>query len=115
MSFSKPSRSFCCRCGVAVVLCFVAVACPLEAQLGTGWQEYRPDCDLHLGNQATEKRQRRLDADSSLEEALGSPATAAYTRDAAQKREHFTLRAPGERAEVRVKNDYLTGSRQFEG
>lgn len=115
MSFSKPSRSFCCRCGFAVVLCFVAVAGPLEAQLGTGWQEYRPDCDLHLGNQATEKSQRRLDADSSLEEALGSPATAAYVRDAAQKREHFTLRAPGERAEVRVKNDYLTGSRQFEG
>jgi hypothetical protein len=115
MSFPKQSRSSCSRYGIVVVLCLATVAGSLQAQLGTTWEEYRPDCDLHLGNQAAEKRQRCLDADSSLGEALGSPSTAAYASDAGQKKERFTLHAPGERARVREKNDYRTGSHQFEG
>ncbi len=88
---------------------------PLSAQIGSGWSEYHPAGDLHLGNLDAAKRTLHLPTAGSISESLGAPATASYSRDPSTLRETFSLQAPGERAEVRLKNDYLQGSRQFEG
>jgi hypothetical protein len=100
-------------------LIFIALgSLPLSsavAQLGTGWEEFTPRRDLHLGDKGQPKYSITLTYKEDVKETYGTPNTASYQYSKETGVETFALQAPGERAEVRVRNDYSTGSQQFEG
>ncbi len=93
----------------------VAAVPPASAQLGPGWEEHHPLRKIHLANKDDKLVSLNHDFAANVTHEVGAPATAAYTYDHATATETFVLRKPGERAEIRVHDNYATGSRQFEG
>lgn len=86
-----------------------------RAQLGSDWIEFQPRRDLHLGDKDQPKKTVKLTYEASMAESFGDPVTANYSFDKQHGVETFHLEKPGERAEVRIRNDYKSGSQQFEG
>jgi len=96
--------------------CLIVAAVPsASAQLGPGWEEHHPLRKIHLANKDDKLVSLNHDFAANVTHEVGAPATAAYTYDHATATETFVLRKPGERAEIRVHDNYATGSRQFEG
>jgi hypothetical protein len=97
----------------SLVLLATLLAHPAFAQLGDAWVEYKAEKKIHLAN-LDEKLKTLSCTDGKVQtEVLGKPATASYQRQ--DESEVFQLQSPGERAEIRIKNEYSAGSRQFEG
>jgi hypothetical protein len=96
-------------------LAFPAATC--MAQLGSGWMQYKPEQKIHLVdfNYPARKGMRAFDWTNHVE--VGSPTScASYDFDAKTDTETFKLLDKrSNRAEIRLQNDYATGSRQFEG
>jgi hypothetical protein len=87
---------------------------PLRAQIGPGWVAYAPEKKIHLEN-FKEKSPTAYIWPSNYE-SYGNPKTASYAYDAANDAETFQLYGlKGNRSEIRLFNEYETGSRQFEG
>ncbi|AXY77745.1 T9SS C-terminal target domain-containing protein [Paraflavitalea soli] len=82
-----------------------------QAQLGNGWKSYSPTKKVHLD-----------DADGlqifnyTTYKSVCDPICADYRYDADTDTETFRiLTTKSNRSEIRLQNDYSTGSRQFEG
>ncbi|HEY0968269.1 MAG TPA: hypothetical protein VGD88_12835 [Opitutaceae bacterium] len=106
MTSSFPAR---------LVLIGLMLTVSVSAQIGPGWEAYTPQRKIHLQNKDEKLVTIDHDYSANVTRSLGSPATATYTYDHATRTETFTLLKPGERAEIRVHDNYATGSRQFEG
>jgi hypothetical protein len=96
-----------------LALLAMLLAHPAFAQLGDAWVEYLPEKKIHLANLEEKLKTFSCTAGAEQSEVWGAPPTASYQRRG--ESETFRLQAPGERAEIRLKNEYATGSRQFEG
>lgn len=105
----KPSTPIC-----ALALFLLSVVSG-TAQIGPGWEAYTPARKIHLQNKDEKLVTIDHDFSADVTRTLGSPATVTYTYHHATKTETFTLLKPGERAEIRVHDNYATGSRQFQG
>lgn len=90
----------------------MAFAAPAaQAQLGSGWVEYAPTKKIHLDNEAGLQTFNWVPYKS-----VCSPTCADYTYDPATDTEMFRLfDNRTNRSEIRLQNEYSTGSRQFEG
>lgn len=90
-----------------------ALAAPIaHAQLGNGWTSYSPTKRIHLDNEAGLQT-----FTWSPYKSVGTGTICAdYSYDAATDTETFRiLDNRSNRSEIRLQNDYSTGSRQFEG
>ncbi|MDF2188178.1 discoidin domain-containing protein [Paraflavitalea sp. CAU 1676] len=93
---------------VATALCG---ALPSQAQLGSGWVSYSPTKKIHLDNESGLQT-----FNWSAYQSVCSPACADYTYTSSDDTEQFRLfDNRTNRAEIRLQNEYSTGSRQFEG
>lgn len=94
----------------------LAVSSSALGQLGSGWIEYSPPKKIHLAEKGYPNKGLRI-FDWSAQQEVGSPAPcASYAYDAATDTETFRLLDPrSNRTEIRLFNEYGTGSRQFEG
>ena len=99
----------------ALALALAANTC--EAQLGSGWVEYQPQRKIHLVDFEFPARKGMRAFDWTNHVEVGSPTScASYDFDAKTDTETFKLLDKrSNRAEIRLENDYATGSRQFEG
>ncbi len=101
---------------LALLTC-LAMTAQSWAQLGSGWVQYKPEQKIHLVDfkYPTRKGMRIFDWTNHVE--AGSPTScASYDYDAKTATETFKLHDPrSNRAEIRLENEYGTGSRQFEG
>ena len=81
------------------------------AQLGNGWNLYSPKKIIHLDDQDG------LQTFSwTSYKSVCTPICADYSYDAATNSETFRiLNTKSNRSEIRLQNEYATGSRQFEG
>lgn len=84
---------------------------PVQAQLGSGWVAYSPTKRIHLDNEAG------LQTFSwSSYQSVCSPVCADYSYSSSNDTETFRLLDNRtNRSEIRLQNEYATGSRQFEG
>ena len=88
------------------------------AQIGEGWTEYQPKRKIHLVDFENKKLRKGMSSFAWREKAsVGAPSPASsYAFDATTKTELFRLHdARANRSEIRLENEYGTGSRQFEG
>lgn len=99
----------------------LTAACALsaKAQLGSGWVAYSPEKKIHLGEKGApggSKGGLKI-FDWSSHQEVGTPtASASYAYNAATDTETFRLMDDrSNRTEIRLFNEYGTGSRQFEG
>jgi hypothetical protein len=99
----------------SLALLATLLAPPAFAQLGYAWMEYKPEKKIHLANLDEKLKTLSCTDGKDQAEALGHPGTAGYQRKDQIHSEEFRLQFAGERAEIRLKNEYATGSRQFEG
>lgn len=88
------------------------------AQIGNGWVEYKPVRKIHLvdfGYKGNPKGMYIFDWKAKAE--VGSPTPcSSYGYDPSTDTETFKLYdARANRSEIRLENEYGTGSRQFEG
>jgi hypothetical protein len=82
-----------------------------HAQLGSGWVQYSPTKKIHLDN---EDGLQIYNWTSS--KSVCSPVCADYSYASSTETETFRiLDNRSNRSEIRLQNDYSTGSRQFEG
>lgn len=82
-----------------------------HAQLGSGWAEYSPTKKIHLDNEAGLQTYNWTSYKS-----VCSPVCADYSYDSNNDTETFRLfDNRTNRSEIRLQNEYSTGSRQFEG
>jgi hypothetical protein len=96
----------------------LAVASCVCAQVGDGWSEYQPSRKIHLVDfENTSLRKGMSSFDWREKASVGAPTPASsYAFDAATDAELFCLHdARANRSEIRLENEYGTGSRQFEG
>ncbi|OQP61156.1 hypothetical protein A3860_05410 [Niastella vici] len=96
-------------------LCFIAAllfsTSITHAQLGSGWVQYSPTKKIHLDN---EDGLQIYSWTSS--KSVCSPVCADYSYNSSTETETFRLfDNRSNRSEIRLQNDYSTGSRQFEG
>lgn len=88
------------------------------AQLGEGWAEYQPTKKIHLvdfQDKALRKGMSSLPWQRQAQVGAPTPASG-YAFDAATNTETFTLYdARANRSEIRLENEYGSGTRQFEG
>jgi hypothetical protein len=103
--------------GLAALFWLGAMTTHARAQLGSGWVQYKPERKIHLVDFQcpTRKGMRAFDWTNHME--VGSPTTcASYDYDPQSDTETFKLcDQRSNRAEIRLENEYATGSRQFEG
>lgn len=92
--------------------CCFLISCPLvQAQLGSGWVSYSPTKKIHLDNEDGLQI-----FNWSASQSVCSPVCADYTYTSSNDTETFRLfDNRTNRSEIRLQNDYSTGSRQFEG
>lgn len=82
-----------------------------HAQLGTGWVQYSPVKKIHLDNEAGLQT-----FNWTSYKSVCDPVCADYSYDGATSTETFRLfDNRTNRSEIRLQNEYSTGSRQFEG
>jgi hypothetical protein len=82
-----------------------------HAQLGSGWVQYSPTKKIHLDNEDGLQIYNWTSAKS-----VCSPVCADYSYASSTETETFRiLDNRSNRSEIRLQNDYSTGSRQFEG
>lgn len=97
---------------VAALMLSAALLSTAHAQLGTGWSQYNPTKRIHLDNEAG---LQTFTWSAYRSVGTGTPC-ADYTYDAATDTETFRLfDNRTNRSEIRLQNEYSTGSRQFEG
>lgn len=95
-----------------LVAALLLSALPGLAQLGTQWERYQPDEKLHLNG---EDKAMTFDWKAYQSNCAPKPC-ADYTYDSATETETFRLLDNRtNRSEVRLLNEYKTGTRQFEG
>lgn len=83
----------------------------LQAQLGSGWVSYSPTKKIHLDNEAGLQT-----FNWSAAQSVCTPVCADYAYNSATDVETFRLLDNRtNRSEIRLQNEYSTGSRQFEG
>ena len=86
--------------------------CAALAQLGTGWSQYNPSRRIHLDDEAG----LQTFSWSSYRSVGISTPCADYSYDSVTDTETFRLfDNRTNRSEIRLQNEYSTGSRQFEG
>lgn len=85
---------------------------PALAQLGSGWVQYNPTKKIHLDNE-----EGLQTFTWTTYKAVGTGTNCAdYSYDAATETETFRIfDSRSNRSEIRLQNEYNTGSRQFEG
>jgi hypothetical protein len=82
-----------------------------QAQLGAGWKSYAPVKKVHLDDAAGLQT-----FNYTTYKSVCDPICADYRYDSATDSETFRiLNTKSNRSEIRLQNDYSTGSRQFEG
>ena len=82
-----------------------------QAQLGNGWKSYSPTKKVHLDDEAGLQT-----FNYTTYKSVCDPICADYRFDADTDTETFRiLTTKSNRSEIRLQNDYSTGSRQFEG
>ena len=101
----------------ALGLALVVMAAEGQAQLGSGWVEYKPERKIHLVDFESSFRKGMQSLDWKPNAEMGSPKPASsYAYDEKSDTETFTLfDKRANRSEIRLHHDYGTGSRQFEG
>jgi hypothetical protein len=93
------------------MLFFLIPCVPVQAQLGSGWVSYSPTKKIHLDNEDGLQI-----FNWSAFQSVCSPVCADYTYTSSNDTETFRLfDNRTNRSEIRLQNDYSTGSRQFEG
>lgn len=97
---------------IPCILLVLLVPClSLQAQLGSGWVSYSPTKKIHLDNEAGLQT-----FNWSAYQSVCSPVCADYTYTSSDDTELFRLfDNRTNRSEIRLQNEYSTGSRQFEG
>lgn len=117
MKRSPALRNIAPRLLRLTLLTCLAMTAQSWAQVGSGWVQYKPEQKIHLVdfNYPTRKGMRAFDWTNHME--MGSPtACSSYDYDAKTDTETFKLHDKrANRAEIRLENEYATGSRQFEG
>lgn len=110
----KPNATDVARSILRAVICIALISMAstiTHAQLGSGWVQYSPTKKIHLDN---EDGLQIYDWTSS--KSVCSPVCADYNYNSSTETETFRLLDNRtNRAEIRLQNDYSTGSRQFEG
>jgi hypothetical protein len=97
--------------GVMCVTIILTLSSIAHAQLGSGWVQYSPVKKIHLDN---EDGLQIYNWTSS--KSVCSPVCADYNYASSTETETFRLLDNrSNRSEIRLQNDYSTGSRQFEG
>ncbi|HET9570295.1 MAG TPA: discoidin domain-containing protein [Bacteroidales bacterium] len=98
----------------------ISVACALFcsqsifAQLGSGWVSYSPTKKIHLNGDGEGTTVQTFNW--TTYQSVDTPKSADYTYDASTDTETFKIYdSRSNRSEIRLYNDYSTGSRQFEG
>ncbi|MGN6366958.1 MAG: family 16 glycoside hydrolase [Phycisphaerae bacterium] len=100
----------------ALALFTGACARTAHGELGEGWTEYKPARKIHLVNFDLPVHKGMVAFDWSPRQLIGDPPCASYDYDARTDTETFKLlNKKANRAEIRLENEYGTGSRQFEG
>jgi hypothetical protein len=94
------------------MLAILLIPCAsLRAQLGSGWVSYSPTKKIHLDNEAGLQT-----FNWSAFQSVCTPVCADYTYTSGDDTETFRLfDNRTNRSEIRLQNEYSTGSRQFEG
>jgi hypothetical protein len=93
----------------AIVL--LVAASTAHAQLGSGWSQYSPTKKIHLDNEDGLQIYNW-----TASKSVCSPVCADYNYSSSNNTETFRiLDNRSNRSEIRLQNDYSTGSRQFEG
>lgn len=93
--------------GLILLSCLIS----LQAQLGTGWRSYSPVKKVHLDDEAGLQI-----FNYTTYKSVCDPICADYRYDSTTDSETFRiLTTKSNRSEIRLQNDYSTGSRQFEG
>jgi hypothetical protein len=94
------------------VLVLLMLAWSAHAQLGNGWVTYSPTKKIHLDDEAG----LQTFTWTSYKSVCADPICADYRYDDATKTETFQIfDSRSNRSEIRLQNEYSTGSRQFEG
>ena len=98
-----------------MVMAWAAGTC--HGQLGSGWVEYAPARKIHLVDFESPARKGMRAFAWTNHVEVGSPTScASYDFDSRTHTESFKLNDKrSNRAEIRLENDYATGTRQFEG
>jgi len=87
------------------------IASTTQAQLGSGWSQYSPTKKIHLDNEDGLQIYNW-----TAYKSVCSPICADYSYSSGNNTETFRLLDNRtNRSEIRLQNDYSTGSRQFEG
>lgn len=98
-------------CAVICITFISILSTNVHAQLGSGWVQYSPTKKIHLDN---EDGLQIYNWTSS--KSVCSPVCADYSYASSTETETFRLLDNRtNRSEIRLQNDYSTGSRQFEG
>jgi hypothetical protein len=98
-------------CTVICITFISTLSSNAHAQLGSGWVQYSPTKKIHLDN---EDGLQIFNWTSS--KSVCSPVCADYNYASSTETETFRLLDNRtNRSEIRLQNDYSTGSRQFEG
>jgi hypothetical protein len=101
--------------GLALLTCLTPA---VRAQLGDEWVQYKPQRKIHLVDHSRDGQKDQQNVwDWAAHRAVGSPKPCAtYDYYPATDAEVFKLLDErSNRAEIRLINEYGTGSRQFEG
>jgi hypothetical protein len=110
----KPGTTDVIRRLLCTVFCITFIATfssSAYAQLGSGWVQYSPTKKIHLDNEAGLQIYNWTSYKS-----VCSPVCADYSYASSTETETFRLLDNRtNRSEIRLQNDYSTGSRQFEG
>ena len=97
--------------GLVSGLVLLAIPGIAQAQLGSGWTQYSPTKKVHLDDESGLKT-----FNWTAQKSVCSPTCADYKYDAASDTETFrVLDNRSNRSEIRLKNEYSKGRRQFQG
>lgn len=98
-------------CAVICIIVSSTFSLDTHAQLGSGWVQYSPTKKIHLDNEDGLQIYTW-----TASKSVCSPVCADYNYASSTETETFRLLDNRtNRSEIRLQNDYSTGSRQFEG
>ncbi|HEX6428937.1 MAG TPA: T9SS type A sorting domain-containing protein [Niastella sp.] len=98
-------------CAVICITLISTLSSIAHAQLGSGWVQYSPTKKIHLDNEDGLQIYNW-----TASKSVCSPVCADYSYASSTETETFRLLDNRtNRSEIRLQNDYSTGSRQFEG
>lgn len=94
-----------------LILLLMQFMMPVYAQIGNGWKAYSPTKKVHLDDEAGLQI-----FNYTTYKSVCTPICADYSYDSSTDAETFRiLTTKSNRSEIRLQNDYSSGSRQFEG